>query len=113
MTSAERRRFSRSKLQFDERILVEVVDQGGTASSAWLLDISEGGAALEVGGSYPIGSQLSVSVQLPGTRSPINCWAQVRRVLPGRGVMLEFQDLPPFQTDCIRAFLNSRRSGQS
>ena len=81
---------------------------GAAPANARLLNLSESGAALEASGMFAIGTLLNVSFGLPGCKTQISCWAQVRQVFPGRGVTMEFQDLVPFARGRIRTFLSGQ-----
>ncbi len=112
MPSTHPWRSARGRFQFDDLIPIEIMPatRGGAPACARLLNLSCSGAAVEVDGGYPVGTRVSVSFQLPEGDVPITCWATVRRMLPGRGVGIEFHELPAFTSGRIGTFLERQLS---
>jgi len=100
----ESRRFPRAKVSFDTDVSVE---RGGVATHAAgrFVVLSGGGAFLEIGHRYPVGSLLTVRFTLPANEDTITCRAIVRNEIEGSGVGIEFIDIAPLDRERVQAFV--------
>ncbi len=57
--------------------------------------LGTGGAFVEIGETYEVGSQVGLRFVLPGTRDEIECDCIVRQFVPGEGIAVEFTRIGP------------------
>lgn len=77
-----------------------------TKTRRTLRDLSEGGAFIETGEGFPVGSVLSLRFMLPGARDLISCAVSVRNVRSdGAGLGVQFLDLSPDDRRLVCAFV--------
>ncbi len=57
--------------------------------------LETGGAFVEIGETYEVGSQVGLRFVLPGTRDEIECDCIVRQLVPGEGIGVEFTRIGP------------------
>jgi hypothetical protein len=83
------------------------IGQGGLFSrtTARIANLSIGGAFIELAGSYQVGSIFDLRIGLDGAF--VNTTAIVRRVLPSRGIGVQFLDLSPEAEDYVASSLAS------
>ena len=81
-----------------------------TRSPERFRDLSEGGAFIETGQRFAVGSILSFRFTLPGARQPISCSVCVRSLRGGSGLGVEFLDISPEDRQQLKAFIQSQIS---
>ena len=57
--------------------------------------LETGGAFVEIGETYEVGSQVGLRFVRPGTRDEIECECIVRQFVPGEGIGVEFTRIGP------------------
>ena len=102
-TVPQARRYLRARVSFDAEAWLARRD-GPTRVRGRLAVVGAGGALLELGENYAIGSLLRLWFSLPGFRV-MECQAIVRNGLPGQGVGVEFLDLESDDQALIKAFV--------
>ena len=100
-----RRRFPRAALQYDERLVVEIVPESGGRSNGQVVAVGFGGAFLEMSDNYREGTRLRIRFRLPPTFSEIMCTAVVRNRAPGRGVGVAFSELSFGEREELQRFV--------
>ncbi len=102
-----RRRHPRVRVDFDADVWV---DLGGETihTHGRLVDLGTGGAFLELGKSYAIGSRLRLRFTI-AELGEITCRAIVRNRLEGKGVGTEFLEMNPPDQEQIEAFIEKIR----
>ncbi|HVN80207.1 MAG TPA: PilZ domain-containing protein [Terriglobia bacterium] len=78
-----------------------------------LRDLSEGGAFIETGQRFSVGSILTLRFTLPGSSRPLSCTVAVRNLRGGSGLGVEFLDISQDDRHQIREFVQSRLSQPS
>jgi hypothetical protein len=101
----ERRKHPRASIQSEVWL-----GQDGifTRNPETLRDLSEGGAFIETGQRFSVGSVLSLRFTLPGFSRPISCAFAVRSLRGVDGLGIEFLDLSGEDQQHIREFVESR-----
>ncbi len=100
-----RRRFPRAALQYDERLVVEIVPDSGGRSNRQVVSVGFGGRFLELSDDYREGTRLRIRFRLPPTFSEITCTAVVRNRAPGRGVGVAFSELSCGECEELQRFV--------
>lgn len=98
------RRYVRASVNFD----VDVLSYSAGATNrdqGRLVVLGAGGAFLELGGTYAVGSMLKLGFKLPSTAEAVSCLAIVRDSQQGRGAGVEFVDLEPRDRARVTAFV--------
>ena len=99
------RRYPRARVSVDADVSV---DQGGTTTrmDGHLVVLGAGGAFLELGEAYAIGSLLRLRFTTAEI-GEIASLAIVRNGLEGKGVGVEFLDIEPYDRERIKAFVDT------
>ncbi len=102
-TYATPRRYPRAPVSFDAEVSM---DHGGRTirMDGRLAILGAGGAFLELGGNYAIGSRVRLRFTT-AELGEIACQAIVRNGLEGKGVGVEFLDIEPSDQERIKAFV--------
>ncbi len=100
------RRDLRAKVNFETKVWV---DQAGSTTSVdgRLVVLGAGGAFLELGDTYPLGTMMRVRFTLAPI-GEIDCRAIVRNGLEAKGVGVEFLDLDPHDQERLRRFVEQQ-----
>ena len=103
----DQRRYPRAHVDFDADVWV---NRGGEAILIFgrLVVLGAGGAFLELGESYAIGSLLRLRFST-AELGEIACQVIVRHSLEGKGVGTEFLDMDPPDQERIKAFVDKTR----
>ena len=97
------RRDPRAKVNFETKVWVDRA--GGTTSvDGRFVVLGAGGAFLELGDTYPLGTMMRVRFTLAPI-GEIDCRAIVRNGLEAKGVGVEFLDLDPHDQERLRTFV--------
>ncbi len=102
-----RRRHPRVRVDFDAAVWVDRGDKTIQIHGR-LVVLGAGGAFLELGESYAIGSLLRLRFFIPKL-GEIACQVIVRNSLEGKGVGTEFLDMDPPDQERIKAFIEKIR----
>ena len=102
------RRYPRARVSFDADVSV-----GGRTirMDGRLTILGAGGAFLELGKNYAIGSVVGLRFRI-AELGEIACQAIVRNHLEGKGVGVEFLDIEPSDQERIKAFVEKRLATQ-
>ena len=95
------RRDLRARVNFETKVWVDRAG-GPTSVDGRLVVLGAGGAFLELGDTYPLGTMMRVRFTLAPI-GEIDCLAIVRNGLEAKGVGVEFLDLDPH--DQVRVFV--------
>jgi len=79
-----------------------------TRTTETLRDLSEGGAFVETGQRFPVGSILNLRFKLLGTSHPISCTVSVRNLRGGSGLGVEFLDISTDDRQQVRLFVENQ-----
>ncbi len=102
-----RRRHRRVRVDFDAEVWVNRGDEAIHIRGR-LVDLGTGGAFLELGKSYAIGSRLRLRFAI-AELGEITCLVIVRSNLEGKGVGTEFLEMNPPDQEQIEAFIEKIR----
>ena len=78
-----------------------------TRTSEKLRDLSEGGAFVETGQRFSLGSILSLRFKLPHPTRMISCTVSVQNLRDGTGLGVKFLDLSPEDQRLVSAFISN------
>ncbi|HVP31112.1 MAG TPA: TIGR02266 family protein [Myxococcota bacterium] len=106
----DKRRSSRERLVV--RVDYSTVD---AFFSEFTANINEGGLFIETDSPAPVGTQVLLKFQLPGTEEPLKVSGRVIWTTPGSrgevpGMGIEFEDLDPSARDRVNAVVRRLRS---
>ncbi len=105
---SDQRRYPPTQVSFDIEVWVDGAgSQVGTGGR--LVDLSAGGAFLELDHDYPVGRPLRLQFYL-ATLGTVGCRAVLRRYLQGTGVGVEFLDIDPADRARITAFVEKHQA---
>ena len=101
------RRYPRARVSFDAEVWV---DKGGVSAptDGHFTVLGAGGALLDVGELYPVGSLLRLRFRVPPRFDDVICKSIVRNGLEGKGVGVEFLDLSSRDRDRVSAFVEEQ-----
>ena len=100
------RRDPRAKVNFETKVWVD--RPGGTTSvDGRFVVLGAGGAFLELGDAYPLGTMMRMRFTLAPI-GEIDCRAIVRNGLEAKGVGVEFLDLDPHDQERLRTFVEQQ-----
>ena len=99
------RRYPRARVSFETEVWVET---GGVSASTdgRFTVLGAGGALLDAGELYPVGSLLRLRFRFPPRFDDVICKSIVRNGVEGKGVGVEFLDLSA--RDRVRAFVEEQ-----
>ncbi|HEX8925797.1 MAG TPA: GAF domain-containing protein, partial [Terriglobales bacterium] len=105
---AELRQFPRRCVGRSQLLTVDVVRETGSTQHGIVLNISEGGAALQLLGT-PQGAGVSrMRLNFPAHDSPLESGAKLAWLAPGGRAGVQFSNLPPRTRDAIREWLRAQ-----
>ncbi len=102
------RRYPRARVSGDIAVWIE---RDGTVR--WVMGrivvLGAGGAYLEIGENYPVGTVLGVAFTPDPLMDELTCAAVVRNSLDGQGIGVEFLDLDPLDQARIQTFVEQHQ----
>ena len=104
----DRRLHPRARVGFHADVWLDRGDET-THIDGRLAVVGAGGALLELGENYAVGSVLTLRFTI-AELGEITCRAIVRRSLEGKGVAVEFLDLEPYDQELIKALVEKTMS---
>ncbi len=107
------RRYPRARVSGDIAVWIE---RGATVRRMMgrIVVLGAGGASLEIGENYPVGTALGVAFTPDPLMDELTCAAVVRNGLDGQGIGVEFLDLDPLDQARIQTFVEQHQvSGSS
>ena len=104
-----RRRYPRARVSGDIAVWIE---RDGTVRRVMgrIVVLGAGGAYLEIGENYPVGTVLGVAFTEDPLMDELTCAAVVRNSLDGQGIGVEFLDLDPLDQARIQAFVEQHQT---
>ncbi len=107
-----RRRYPRARVSGDIAVWIE---GGATVRRVMgrIVVLGAGGACLEIGENYPVGTALGVAFTPDPLINEVACVAVVRNSLDGKGIGVEFLDLDPLDQARIQAFVEQHQAPDS
>ena len=102
------RRYPRARVSGDIPVWIE---RDGTVRRLMgrLVVLGAGGAYLEIGENYPIGTALGIAFTPDPLMDELTCAAVVRNSLDGQGIGVEFLDLDPLDQARIQTFVEQHQ----
>ena len=91
-------------MTFDTEVWVDK-DEVSAFTEGRVIVLGAGGALLDVGELYPVGSFLRLRFRFPPRFDDVICKSIVRNGLDRRGVGVEFLDLSPRDRERVSAFV--------
>ncbi len=109
MTDLHKRRFTRVRVKWPVEMGVK---HGSTHRDGQIAEVSEGGGFVEVGGDYPVGTQVMLRFGFPVIDDVI-CSGVVRNHTPGVGIGVEFLSLSDTDRKHLGGLVGPREAATS
>jgi len=107
-TRAELRHLPRRTVGVSQLLTVDVVAESGSAQHGLVLDLSEGGAALQLLGKPRESGVSTMRLHLPALETPLETGARLAWLAPGGRVGIQFNNVPDRTREALREFLDTQ-----
>ncbi|HEX8927125.1 MAG TPA: cohesin domain-containing protein [Terriglobales bacterium] len=105
---AELRQFPRRAVGNSQLLTADFVSESGATHHGVVLNLSEGGAAVQLFGTSPSTSVSKLLLGLPSSNTPIETAGEIVWLAPGGRAGVQFRETPPRATDSIREWISTR-----